>query len=308
MKYHHIMGAVLFLLVSCRSSGDPAATGRSEPVVEKHDKGPQPLQVQFSPDEVVKKTDSTPPASDNKNETVTALIREDDSSRPPTFADVVRLQKAVVANNRASEVERGRLAVLHLLAQELLASEEALDTLKLPMDPFLDLASFYLSDNLGEHKEAEDRLNKFMDQRRTQKGLTIDRGLLCESVKGYRQYVPSPTSMLRAGSVALVYIELHDFTLQKNQDRYTMHLRFLWELLDEKGNPMAVEWMQKVRPEEREMVAEFNDTVYQYHQNFKFPLPQNLPMGKYAIKITAEDVSSGKKASTDVEFHIQARQ
>ena len=221
-----------------------------------------------------------------------------------TFDDIISLQKRIVADKPNSEAERKKLAMLYILSEHFIEAEEILSKLN-SKDELIDVNIAYLYNILGEHKTAENRLRKVLDGWEKAGSISVEKVELCESVSGYRQYKPyGRDNSIKPGSPILLYVEPKNFQLNKEGDKYIMHLKYNWELYNDRGQIMKVSIWDSVDPRVREETVEFRDITKEFHQTFRLPLPKNLSMGKYAVKVTVEDVNSGKSASNSIDINI----
>ena len=173
------------------------------------------------------------------------------------------------------------------------------------MLPYLE---FYLRRQLGDHREATKLLDEFNAEEKRATGFVIDRAELCTQVKRYREYVRAESDRIAPGGAVLLYVEPRNFALQQDQDRFILHLEYRWELFDDRSREVPVAAWQRARRSDREDRVVYAGPVKEFYQSFRLPLPRNLAMGVYRIKVTVTDVASGKSDRVYVPITISERE
>jgi hypothetical protein len=214
-------------------------------------------------------------------------------SPPPSFADVVLLQKEV-SSRKPDPEERFRLALVLAAAGQLEEAEGILASLKDPparLAPYLEL---YLRRQLGEHREASKVLSRLLDEDRRATGFVIERAELCSKVRRFRDYDPAESDRVPPGGVVLLYVEPRNFVLRREGDRHSLRLRYEWRLFDARDVEVAVPAWRNASPEEREDHVTTVGPVSEFHQSFRLPLPADLAPAFYRVKIEVTDVHGGR--------------
>lgn len=134
--------------------------------------------------------------------------------------------------------------------------------------------------------------------------LKISRIELCRKISGFRRFVPYGEPRFQPGSHVLLYAEFEGMRLKPWGDGHLLHLRYDWELYDDRGRRLSIPSWEKVPPEEKEDRLELRGPVQEYHQSFLLPLPRNLPGGTYTIRLHVWDDTSSRTASSDVRFEV----
>ena len=241
-------------------------------------------------------------------ETPTLPVRgETEGRREPQFDEVLKLQREIVARNPSNDQEQFRLAVLHATGGNFEEAERILSGLKfrsLKLQPYIE---FPLKIILGDYKAAGVLLERFNEEERQRTGFFLERAELCSRVKRFRDFVLAESDRVAPGGVVLIYIEPRNFTLKRAQDRYILHLRYDWQLYDDRSTELVVPAWQGAPQEDREDRTQFNGPVSEFFQSFKLPLPNNLAMGQYRVKVTVTDVNTGQSDRVYVPIYVTAR-
>jgi hypothetical protein len=153
---------------------------------------------------------------------------------------------------------------------------------------------FFLRRELGDHKEASKLLARLEEEERRATGFVIDRAELCQRIRRFRDYTPVESDRVAPGGVVLLYVEPRNFALQRGGDKAILHLRYDWKLYDDRSAEVPVRAWERATAEEREDRLTLNGPVNEFYQSFKLPLPANLAMGHYRIKVTVTDAHTGK--------------
>lgn len=127
---------------------------------------------------------------------------------------------------------------------------------------------------------------------------------LCESVKGYREYNPHATGLLRPGGRAVVYMEPRGFRVTSEGSNFILRLRYDWKLYTEEGKEIPVRAWLECSPNDRFDQRTSPNPIREFHQQFRLPLPKSLQPGKYRIRITVEN--EGRARGSDLWFTIPA--
>lgn len=226
--------------------------------------------------------------------------------KPITFDDVIELQKKIVAQNPNSEDEKKRLAMLYLLKKRFIDAEDLLSGLKdKEEDELIKVISAYLYNILGEHREARGVLETIVEKWQEQEGVYISKVEVCKSITSFKRYEPcGGSNLIKPGSRILLYVEPKNFEFKEEGNQYLLSLNYNWELFDKNGELVRLPKWENAPQGAREDRVKFNEKIKEFHQSFSLPLPKNLPMGKYKVKVTVEDANSEKKASSQVEIYV----
>jgi hypothetical protein len=222
------------------------------------------------------------------------------------FDELLKLQKEIVGRNPANDDEKLRLALLYATAGKLEEAEQVLSTVKTRSNKLVPYMDFYLRRQLGDHKEAGKLLALFNDEERLATGFVIERSELCTQIRRFRDYTKAETDRVKPGGVVLLYVEPRNFALQRNQDKHIMHLKYEWKLYDDRSTELQVPAWEQASLEEREDRLTVNGPVAEFYQSFKLPLPANLAMGHYRVKVTVTDAHSGKSDRVYIPLYVTA--
>lgn len=304
----------LFLLplaISC--GGDPtksdetgdAANPPEQPAVgnQPQDNGVAPAVTPKRAVTIPRKATDPPANKAGENPALSAKY----PPAPKNFGEIVDLQKAVVEKNRKNDLEKKRLFLMYVMDERFVEADELLGQIDArERDDLLDLGAAYLSRMLGEPREAREKLERLLSKWTKKSEIAIERCVMCEEVKSYRVYTPFKGNIVKSGSKILLYIEPKGFELKKEGDSSILHLKYNWELLDDRERLIKVDAWEKAKAQDREDTKSYHGEIRDFHQNFLLPLPKNLSAGKYTIRVTVEDVNGGKSTHIDVPFEISA--
>jgi len=232
--------------------------------------------------------------------------RMDTPKREAGFDELLKLQKEIAGRNPASDDEKLRLALLYATAGNLEEAERVLSSVRSRSNKLVPYVDFYIRRQLGDHKEAAKLLALFNDEERLATGFVIERAQLCTAIRRYRDYTPAESDRVKPGGVVLLYVEPRNFALQRNQDKHILHLKYEWKLYDDRSTEVQVPVWEKARLEDCEDRLTTNGPVTEFYQSFKLPLPENLAMGHYRVKVTVTDAHSGKSDRVYVPLYVTA--
>jgi hypothetical protein len=116
--------------------------------------------------------------------------------------------------------------------------------------------------------------------------LILDKMCFCSHINNYGDFVSLPPehAFFQPGEVAHVYVQVRNFSSQKQQDKYLTCLKGRMEIYEEnnRAKPM-ITWVSKLR-------YDYSAAPRQdYYINFRFEVPRNCPSGLYTVRITVED-------------------
>lgn len=239
-----------------------------------------------------------------------------ESPRNLTFDDVLRLQREIVARNPYSEEERKRLAVLYLLSRNYPDAKVAFEGVKSKEgDRFAALLDAYLDDVLGDHRLAMEKLTAVHDAWRMMEGFRIEKLILCPydsqrpSVRGYENYDAASSEKVRPISRTsrfsfVVYVQVRNFALQRSGERHILHLKYGWELFNDRQEKVPVALWEAAPPGAKEDRLELSGPIREYYQFFRLPIPERLPYGPYQVRIMVEDVVGKKSDRRHVSIYV----
>lgn len=234
-------------------------------------------------------------------------VRADAPVRPrPEVDELLRLQRDLVARKPEDDDAKVRLAILHATEGQYEEAERVLATVKAltsKLVPYLDL---FLRRQLGDHKEATRILSQFQEEERRSTGFYIARAELSSSVRRYRDYVPAENDRVKPGGKILIYVEPRNFALQKNQEKFILHLRYEWKLYDDRSVEQVVPAWDGAPVSDREDRVTYTGPVEEFYQSFALPLPANLAMGHYRVRVTVTDVQTTKSDRVYVPVYVTA--
>ena len=63
---------------------------------------------------------------------------------------------------------------------------------------------------------------------------------------------------------------------------------------------------ERARPSDKQDVVTFQGPVREFYQSFRLPLPSNLPLGDYRIKVTITDKNLSRSDSQYIPIRVPA--
>ena len=202
---------------------------------------------------------------------------------------ILEAQKRRVGERPNDTVEHLKLAMLYALNKQYPEAEGVLTGLPHRSHSSVPYFEAWNLRMLGEHKAANDRIEQILQERKTFEGFKIERAVLCDRVTGYRKYSPHPDQEILPGGVALLYVEPGNFSLQRENGAYRLWLEYDWKLYTDLMVEISVPAWEKAGPSNRQDLATYQEPVREFHQSFALPLPENLAVGEYRIKVTVKD-------------------
>ena len=198
------------------------------------------------------------------------------------------------------------MALLHAADGDLDAADLALSSVRSQRNPILPYLDYFLRVALGDHAEASRLLERFKHNERTATGFMIERGELCSRVRRFRDTVPAESDRVSPGGVALLYVEPRNFALKKSQGRHILHLKYDWKLFDDRSRELRVPAWESASASDREDRIAYTGPVTEFYQSFRLPLPANLAMGHYRIKVIVTDAHTGESDRVTVPIYVTA--
>lgn len=231
---------------------------------------------------------------------------------PARLADLVEHMRRIVAQDPKNTRLQAQLAWLLALDEQYEAAETILRGL-----PAIESATPYhgaaltqktihwlVRHNLSD-AGADAMLEELSGATLRRSGLKIDRALLCKEVKGYEDYVADDRARLDPGSWILIYVKVRNFDLDKSDGRFKMHLKYAWQLYDERAQDITPEGWKSADPSLREDKKLLSGEAHDFFQTFRLRFPQNMPRGRYKIKVTVSDAIRGAHAvGSDIPVEI----
>lgn len=219
---------------------------------------------------------------------------------------VLDLQKRVVAEKPVDDIEKMKLAALQALNRSYADAEGVLTGLRNRSHPLLPFLEAYLFRMLGEHTAASVRMDRIRQDAMLIEGFKIEKHELCSRISGFRRYESNAGGQVAPGGVALLYIEPKNFALKLENGKHRLWLRYDWHLYNDRMEEIPVPEWQSARPADREDALAFEGPVQEFYQSFRLPLPVNLPIGEYRIKLTVEDKNQSRSDSQYIPFRVPA--
>jgi len=267
---------------------------------------PGPVVPALEAEPVFKPLPPEPPTESGIKGAGVVAAKADASKREAGFDELLKLQKEIVGRNPGSDDEKLRLAILYATAGKLEEAEQALAQVKSRSNKLVPYVDFFLRRQLGDHKEAGKLLAMFGDEDKLATGFVIERAILCSAVRRFRDYTPAESDRVKPGEKILIYVEPRNFALQRSQDKHILHLKYEWKLYDDRSTELQVPAWEKAKVEDCEDRVAVNGPVAEFFQSFKLPLPDNLAMGHYRVKVTVTDAHSGKSDRVTLPLYVTA--
>ncbi len=299
---------LVVLLVSCSTNPisintkppiiDPGKDNTSNDPKDTSEKSPFILDLPLNHPNDNTNNNEKPTKNPNNNGNVT------NTEDVTNLASAIELQKQLVAKN-PSDIEKKRLALLYLAEDKPLEAERILSTLTNRDDKLVKFIEPFLLNELGDFKLSLAKMQELIDDFPSSKIVKIAKAELCKRVHGFRRYeLYGDGGRIKPGNAALIYIEVQSFSTKKAGDNYLMHIKYDWELLDDRDKKITVTSWVTADSKNKEDRKETMGISREFYQSFRLPLPQNLATGNYKIKITVDDALSGKSDSTIVPIYV----
>lgn len=129
--------------------------------------------------------------------------------------------------------------------------------------------------------------------------LEIHNMAFCREISAFGSFVRFPRDEFRPGDSALLYAEIENFKSEMTIDgQYRTLIRSTVEILSPSGE---VRW-HKEFPATEDLC---NSYRRDYYHNYKFLIPDRLPLGPHQLKLTAFDELSGKLVSQSINFVVR---
>lgn len=121
----------------------------------------------------------------------------------------------------------------------------------------------------------------------------------CEKISGFGVYVPTSSTLFRAGQDVLVYCEPEAIAYQTDSDGFRSRIASRVEIVGESSiDPV---WSEDMGVVEDVCRSRRRD----YFVNFRVSLPESLAPGGYLLKVSQADLIGGSEASTEIPFVIK---
>ena len=151
-----------------------------------------------------------------------------------------------------------------------------------------------------------DRLNILSMRLRERAPLILEHMCFCKWISNFGKYEPLEQYCFQPGEVVKVYVEVRNFTSQREGTQYNTVLKGRMEIYEE--NQTKPFFVRDCEPQ-----ADPSRTARQdFFVNFRFPIPPNCPPGSYTLRIYIEDqtpAADGKKvkprvAGSSLDFRV----
>lgn len=222
----------------------------------------------------------------------------------------IELLDAELKREPAADRFLPELARLRLL--QAAAGREAADTAGWPSGD-LPLARFWTSElaavqtMLGAKEgaqagaswaEARRHLNDAAASLAEAAPLEVRHLAFCRAVRSFGSIEPFESQEFDAGQRVLLYAEIENFRTQQTADGYYTSLRSSYEIVDASG--------RQVMGRESTATEDYCQRPRRdYFIGCDFRLPGSLRPGQYALRLTVEDLKTGKSGQASIEFTIR---
>jgi hypothetical protein len=129
---------------------------------------------------------------------------------------------------------------------------------------------------------------------------TLDvKGLaFCPQVYSFGHIVEYDSRTFQPGQQVLLYVEVDNFAVEKQGDRYETHLNAEYSIFDSRNVRVA----NIVLPSDRQLC---NNRRRDYFIAYPLAMPSDLPDGTYTLQLTIEDVIGKKSNLATIDFRIR---
>jgi tetratricopeptide (TPR) repeat protein len=301
MKKLYLLLTAVFIL-SCQTPQPITDTNKQSltPIPQPQESSPPTISVSpsFNPPKIK--------APEIPKETIPTTFKQKTPTghKKHTFESMIIELRKTVAKNPQNKNAKLKLAALYILNENFAEAEKILAQINNPKDDFVVLLKAYVLEKLGVHQDAEQLLQSVLDRWLSKSGIKITNIVLCETIINTGNYKPHPTCELAPGEPARVHITVSGFKMQKLLKSWEMFLRYNWELFNSRGEKIVIKRWQNASERDKTDRIKFSEKKREFSQYFRLPMPRNLPMGKYKIRVTVEDIFTGKKSYGEVELQI----
>ncbi len=119
----------------------------------------------------------------------------------------------------------------------------------------------------------------------------------CTEIESYGQIKTFSGNRFEAGQQVILYCEIENFTVNKNDEGFETHLQGSYDIYDSSNQKVV----SQLLPADQQVSANY---LRDYFIAYQMHLPQQLSNGTYRLQLTMEDVSGKKYGQASIPFEI----
>jgi hypothetical protein len=281
----------------------PPAPHRPRPAMEP---SPSAQSVDSTPQALAQTTTPLPQENDPQPPTPPSPVMKPDAGRP-----VVARPTAEVTVARPVEEAPLIVALRRLLDNRpddaLNALQRYDQTTQDLLKCLLPLAVYVTERNIERQSPQDvstvvDEMQRLLVPLSTRAALAIDQMCFCSQILRYGDYVPLPKDhVFHPGDQVQVYVELRNFSSERQGQFYVTHLNSSVEIRDFNRNVVRTLDI----PENRIRPDRSRTQRHDYFNNYQFYVP-NIPQGEYTLWIKVVDTGHQppRVAERSLDFHV----
>ncbi len=237
------------------------------------------------------------PAAKSERDAALSPLGGDDSLR----AQLDRLQAEAAGGGRAAQKS---LALYYLFLNE---PEKALAQWRQmgktsDYDMSYLLIASYLEFALGEYNTGRRSLETALRLMDSRTGLEVTPPVFCQTIAGYRVYVPRKEGNLLPGEEVLIYVEVEGADFKAVPEGSECRIMFGLQLKDEN---QATLWAE---PNYGEYAPVFAGPVRDLHAALAWRVPNDLAPGRYHLFVEAVEDASKRRGQNILGFNVGRRE
>jgi hypothetical protein len=121
----------------------------------------------------------------------------------------------------------------------------------------------------------------------------------CERVESFGLYTPVKSTAFKPGQPVLLYVELDNFTVQQNGQKYETKFLAEYNIFDAGGSRVV---NTKLRPVEED---EDRNRRHDFFISYQLEIPKELPPGNYSLQLVIEDAIGQKSSEARIDFRVR---
>ena len=169
-------------------------------------------------------------------------------------------------------------------------------------DAAYNIISAYLELALGEYNTGRASLDAAVRLMETRTSLTVSAPVFCQTIAGYRLYVPMEKRDFLPGDDVLVYVEIEGVEFKRLvENEYECSLMFGLKLLDDNQRTI---WQESNYGEYAPL---FSGPIRDLHAALTWRIPNHLEAGRYHLFVEAIEDSSKRRGESVLGFNVAKR-
>lgn len=210
-------------------------------------------------------------------------------------------------DSELGEQDEARLRMLYLIAGRRDDAVRAISKLEPEMQEYWS-KQFYALATLLNCEAIADRSNRLVESKRNldeairrlgeSAPLFVRNLAFITEVESYGAYTPFDDYEFQPGEKVMLYAEVENYRCKETARGYHTALRSSYEIFDSSR--------RKVADHEFSSNEEYcKNARRDFFTAYEFSLPENLPAGKYVLRLTVADLNGDKAGESSITFHIR---